>query len=153
MQQEAADEDNERAMEHHLQVIRQKIKVADTAFEAKQTLLREIKRTWEDGPNKMTRGQFQTETKLLEEAIGDLLVAKAGMRASTYKLAGMEVDTERWDKCAHTDDWAYLDLLLLRMTQEPPGSTVTMKVKRDDSKQSRWRQVVLKAYSGNHNKA
>ncbi|KAI1350041.1 hypothetical protein F5Y01DRAFT_326733 [Xylaria sp. FL0043] len=110
------------------------------------------RRTWEDGSNKLTRGQFQTETKLIEKEIGDLLVAKAGMRASTYKLAGMEVDTERRNKRAHTDDWAYLDLLLSQM-QEPPGSTVTMKVKRDDSKQSRWRQAVLKAYGENNNKA
>ncbi|KAI1273540.1 hypothetical protein F5Y07DRAFT_411255 [Xylaria sp. FL0933] len=73
------------------------------------------RRTWEDGSNKMTRGQFQTETKLLEKEIGDLLVAKAGMRASTYKLAGMKSS--------------------------------------DDSKQSRWRQAVLKAYGENNNKA
>ncbi|KAJ2995686.1 hypothetical protein NUW58_g1205 [Xylaria curta] len=132
-------------VEDYLPGIRQKIKMADTAFETKQSILKEVKKTWENGSNKMTRGQFQAETKLLEEEIGDLLVVKAGMRTSTYELAGREVDTERWDKRTHNDDWAYLDLLLSRM-QELSGSTVTMKATRDENKQSRWRQAVFKAY-------
>ncbi|KAI0868802.1 hypothetical protein GGS24DRAFT_506400 [Hypoxylon argillaceum] len=143
MEQENNDES---AVKNKLHAIKQKIKAADAAFEAKQALLQEIKTSWNDGSIEMTKGRFETETKHLEEEIGDLLVAKAAMRASKYELAGRELDAERWDKSAHAEDWAYLDLLLSRL-KEPSGSTVTMKNPRDPSQQSRWRQAVLTAYN------
>ncbi|KAI0551318.1 hypothetical protein F4679DRAFT_539987 [Xylaria curta] len=93
----------------------------------------------------MTRGQFQEETRRLEEDIGALLVERVHMRTSTYQLAAKEVDTERWNKLAYAEDWSYIDLLASRL-KEPSGSTVTMKNPRNADKQARWRKAVIKAY-------
>jgi len=38
-----ADVDDERKLKHHLEVVRQKLKLADAAFEAKQATLRELR--------------------------------------------------------------------------------------------------------------
>ncbi|KAI0856082.1 hypothetical protein F4860DRAFT_507013 [Xylaria cubensis] len=137
--------DDESNMKHHLQVVRQKLKAADAAYEAKQATIRELKASWQDGSLEMTRGQFQEEMKSLEEDIGALLVERVHMRTSTNQLAAKEVDTERWNKLAHAEDWSYIDLLASRL-KEPSGSTVTMKNPRNADKQARWRKAVIKAY-------
>ncbi|KAI0184162.1 hypothetical protein EV127DRAFT_305125, partial [Xylaria flabelliformis] len=97
------------------------------------------------GSLEMTRRQFQEEMKSLEEDIGALLVERVHMRTSTNQLAAKEVDTERWNKLAHAEDWSYIDLLASRL-KEPSGSTVTMKNPRNADKQARWRKAVIKAY-------
>ncbi|KAI8947672.1 hypothetical protein F4801DRAFT_559942 [Xylaria longipes] len=102
--------------------------------------------SWQDGSLEITRGQFQEETKRLEEEISALLVERVHMRTSTYELVGREVDIERWNKRAHAEDWSYIDLLASRL-KEPSGSTVTMKNPRNPDKQARWRKAVIKAYS------
>ncbi|TRX93510.1 hypothetical protein FHL15_005482 [Xylaria flabelliformis] len=135
--------DDEINMKHHLQVVRQKLKAADAAYEAKQATMREL--SWQDGSLEMTRGQFQEEVKRLEEDIGALLVERVHIRTSTNQLAAKEVDTERWNKLAHAEDWSYIDLLASRL-KEPSGSTVTMKNPRNADKQARWRKAVIKAY-------
>ncbi|RYC58714.1 hypothetical protein CHU98_g7510 [Xylaria longipes] len=69
--------DDERNMKYHLQVVRQKLKAADAAYEAKQAKIRELRASWQDGFLEMTRGQFQEETKRLEEEISRKAVIKA----------------------------------------------------------------------------
>ncbi|KAI1821169.1 hypothetical protein F4861DRAFT_483349 [Xylaria intraflava] len=73
------------------------------------------------------------------------------MRSSKYELAGRELDTEMWNKSSHTNDWAYLDLLLSRMA-EPSAATITMKTKRDMDRQARWCQSVFEAYGAQNKK-
>ncbi|KAI0454184.1 hypothetical protein F5B21DRAFT_514935 [Xylaria acuta] len=104
-----------------------------------------MKVSWQDGTLEMARGQFQEETKRLEEEIGALLVERVHMRTSTNQLAAKKVDTERWNKLAHAEDWSYIDLLASRL-KEPSASTVTMKNPRNPDKQARWRKAVIKVY-------
>ncbi|KAI1747035.1 hypothetical protein F4782DRAFT_535816 [Xylaria castorea] len=137
--------DDESSMKYHLQVVRQKLKAADAAYEAKQATIRELRASWQDGSLEMTCGQFKEETRRLEEEIGALLVEKVHMRTSTNQLAAKEVDTERWNKLAHTEDWSYIDLLASRL-REPSASTATMKNPRNPDKQAHWRKAVIKAY-------
>ncbi|KAF2967059.1 hypothetical protein GQX73_g6516 [Xylaria multiplex] len=67
------------------------------------------------------------------------------LRTSTYELAAKEIDAERWNKRAHTEDWSYIDFLPSRL-KEPSRATLTMKNPRNPGHQARWRQAVMKAY-------
>ncbi|KAI1828420.1 hypothetical protein F4861DRAFT_535378 [Xylaria intraflava] len=135
----------ESRRKHHLLVIEKRIKVADSEFDFKQALLREIRVNWEQGLSNAENFEYEEETKRLETEIGDLLVSKATLRMSLHELAGRQLDAELWHTRPHTQDWAYIDLLVSRL-KGPANSTVTMKMPRNSDAQSRWQKSIMAAY-------
>ncbi|KAI1824152.1 hypothetical protein F4861DRAFT_548933 [Xylaria intraflava] len=135
---------------HHVMVMRQKLKATDASYDAKQLLLRQIKSDWKRGLTDTQNHQFLEEAKDLEEKIGELQVAKIAMRASFYELSGLAADGERWNKRSHADDWTHMDLFVSRF-KESSRSTEALKTTLDAKKQESWRQAVLKAYGANGN--
>ncbi|KAI0805654.1 hypothetical protein GGR55DRAFT_697774 [Xylaria sp. FL0064] len=129
--------DDESNMRYHLQVVKQRLKAADLAFDATQATLQERRENYKRGQLDTARDRFKAEVQRLEEQAGNLLVQKIHMRTSTYELAAKEVDTERWDKRAYAEDWSYIDSLATRL-KEPTG--------RNPDHQARWRKAVMKAY-------
>ncbi|KAI0440538.1 hypothetical protein F4803DRAFT_553017 [Xylaria telfairii] len=111
------DINNETSMKYQLQAHDQKIKAADSACEAAQATIQELRTGWQD-----------------DRELGALFVERAHMRTSRFELAAREVDVEMWNKRAHAEDWEYIDQL------------VTMKNPPDPGKQERWRKNVIKAY-------
>ncbi|KAI1170506.1 hypothetical protein F4777DRAFT_594866 [Nemania sp. FL0916] len=142
-------DDDESNMKYYLQVVRQKLKVADVAYNALQATQQELRARWHDGTLSMTRGQYDEEMKRLDKEIGDLLVERNYMRTSTYTLAAKEADTERWNKTAHPDDWSYIESLASR-SREPSGSILTMKKTHGPSKQDQWWRAIIKAYGAGY---
>ncbi|GAW20336.1 hypothetical protein ANO14919_098400 [Xylariales sp. No.14919] len=136
---------SKKNMKYHLQVIKQRLKVVDLAFEATQATLKELRENYKEGLLDISRGQFEAEVLRLEERVGNLLVEKVHLRTSTYELAAKEIDTQRWNKRAHAEDWSYIDFLASQL-KETSGATLTMKNPRNPDRQARWRKAVMKAY-------